>query len=177
MIGGANANVLALYHFYLQQDISGTSPKLVIFAAGRPPYLQNQPEDLSEGSVMAGKFLRKIASVGFSPPEILILSQNRNTQDDMNKSLAVAHERGLNNLAFVTIAVQIRRADAFLRKLLSENQGWEGLNYTFISAEKILSGVDDRYRAAFQDIEKTTPYRNNVYYETRGLIAFGDGKY
>lgn len=178
MVGGANANVLALYHLYHQLDIQGTPPKLVVFAAGKPRYLGDDiPDDLTEGGVMSEKFMQKLAVRSLSVPEILILRQNQNTFDDMNNSLQAAQERGLNSIAFVTIALQIRRADAFLRKLLADGLGWEGLNCTFIPSEKVLSEVDDRYKKAFRDIGKTIPYRNNVFYETRGLRAFRSDAY
>jgi hypothetical protein len=181
LVAGGNLNTLALFHKYTRLVRSGIFPDLVVFSAGRPNYLADEEEYLTEGRVMKEKFLSKLVASKapiITPPEIVILEKNKNTQDDMEESLKTLRERGIRRAAIITVRLQIERAEAFL-KLAHENAGTtsEYINIDFLSAEDILSEIDPRYQTRFSYVDKYKGYLRTQAMEKRGLEALKNGTY
>lgn len=193
IVGGGNANTLALFHFYRQLSEKGFPPGLVIFAAGRPDYLAHENPDLSEGSVMRDKFLGKLETRNIQQPKTVILDKNKNTADDMAESLRLMKEKGLHNAIAITVSVQIERAEEFL-KLAREHAGISetDVNIDFKASEGILEDVNDKYKKSFKDVvvaqpgkprhlhesyDKTKAYQNTEAMEKRGVARLKAGTY
>lgn len=195
IVGGGNANTLALFHFYRQLSKKGDPPKLVIFAAGRPDYLAHEGPDLSEGSVMRDKFLGKLETRNIQQPETVILDKNKNTADDMAESLRIIQKRGLQNVVAITVGVQIERAQEFL-KLAREQAGIpeNEVHIDFRASEDILMGVSDKYKRRFEDVvvaqpgkqkprhlhesyNQTEAYKTTEAMEKRGVARLKAGTY
>lgn len=185
LIGGGNANTLALYHFYRQLSKKGFPPKLVVFAAGRPDYLANEDSDLSEGRVMRNKFLNKLGwKKGVQQPDTVILNENKNTRDDMVESLRMIKERGFQNVVMITVDVQIERAKEFLR-LAREQAGIpeKDVHIDFKASEGILMEVSDKYKNKLGKTSKHVGYRETTGYlkteamEKRGVQRLRYGTY
>lgn len=162
IVGGGNANTLALFHFYRQLSEKGFPPGLVIFAAGRPDYLAKEDPDLSEGSVMRNKFLGKLETRNIQHPKTVVLDKNKNTADDMVESLRLIQQRGLQNAVAITIGLQIDRAEEFL-KLAREQAGIseKDVHIDFKASEDILENVSDKYKRGFEDVVVAQPSKQN----------------
>ena len=66
ILAGSNANIYAAVELFEKQSKEDAAPSLVIFAAGRPNYLMDNPDPtLSEGCVMNAKFQNKGMFLGF----------------------------------------------------------------------------------------------------------------
>lgn len=195
IVGGGNANTLALFHFYKQHIETGVQPSLVIFAAGRPDYLAHEDPHLSEGSVMRKKFLGKLETSNIEQqPEAVVLDRNKNTADDMAESLRLMKEKGLHNAVAITVSVQIARAEEFL-KLAREHAGISesDVNIDFKASEDILEDVSDKYKKGFEDVvvaqfgkkprhlhesyDQTKAYQNTKAMEKRGVARLKAGTY
>lgn len=184
IVGGGNANTLALFHAYEQLSSAGSPPQLVIFAAGRPNYLAGENPELSEGSIMRDKFLSKLTAKDIPEPETIILDQNKNTRDDMVESLKMIKERGLRNTVIITVGVQIERAEEFLK--LARGQAGiseKDVHIDFKAAEDILKEASDKYKGRFGKTSKHVGYKQTVGYkkteemEKRGVQRLHDGTY
>lgn len=173
MVGGGNACVLAAANLLEESPI-----KTVIFAAGRPPYVVQASDnpDFSEGSVMEEKLLHKLAIRNIPRPETVVLSQDRNTMDDMVNSMEEVKKRGLRRVAYLTVGVHIKRSRAFLEEKVPDEVK-HGLEIDFLAAEDILAVSDPRYKNLFSKAKKTPAYRRTSFFEGRGTRALRAGKY
>lgn len=178
IVGGGNANTLALFHFYKELSEAGSLPQLVIFAAGRPNYLAKENPQLSEGSVMRSKFLSKLTQIEKRNLKTVILDKNKNTADDMAESLRIIQERGLQNIVIITVDVQIERAEEFL-KLAREQAGVseKDVHIDFKASEDILMEVSDKYKRRFGNISETKAYKKTEEMEERGTARLRAGTY
>lgn len=177
LVGGANANNLAAFHLYKQLSEQGFPPQLVIFAAGRPDYLKEEKADLSEGSVLREGFLRKVAARrGLIEPETIILEKNKNTRDDIEESMRIMIERGLTNIAIITVGVHLDRSREFFN-LAAQNIDLSHLHVDFLASEQILRSVSERYDKRLENVDATVAYNTTAFYEKRGIAALRSGTY
>lgn len=184
-LAGANANLLAAYHVF--SSVSPT-PELVSFAAGRPDYLLQGPAELSEGSVLARRFLHKIGrgsvplmpadgyrSADLGDSEVVLQDQNKNTKDDVAQSLILASQRGINDILFITVNAHVPRSYLMTEQARSEGSHY-GINTRFVGSEDILSQLP-RFSAIFSAVELTRGYERTLHFENKGTRAFLSGSY
>lgn len=181
VIAGANANVLAAIQLFEDFARTGMPPKLVIFAAGRPKYLDEVPDTtLSEGVILAAKFKRWVKTENTYLPEIVIQSGNRNTRDDLEASLALAVEKGVKQLGFITVSVHIERVKEFFNLIRKCNSSFKDVDARFFTSENVLL---DRYRSValynkmLEQIQKSEAYKRTLDMERKGIEALRSGTY
>lgn len=181
VIAGSNANVLAAIQLLEELIKNGNPPQLIIFAAGRPPYLVDDPDPtLSEGTILAAKFVRSIKIDEANMPEIAIQSRNKNTRDDLEESLRLATEKGLKRLAVVTVSVHIERVREFFNLILKENPQFKNFDVSFFASEKVLL---NRYRSVplykklLARVEESAAYQETIEKERKGIEALRSGTY
>lgn len=183
ILAGSNANIYAAVELFEEQSAAGAAPSLVIFAAGRPNYLMDNPDPtLSEGSVMSAKFqdrTRKTAAA-----ETMILDQNRNTQDDIIESLKVALERGFKEVKLITIGAHVPRATEFLKLAYAEHPEFAGISANFVASEDLLerryAGSATAFSLYSKGVEALRDSQADLYTryrERRGINALRRGNY
>lgn len=107
IIGGGVAETLAAAYIIDNLQKNKHPLRLIIFAAGRPAYLDEQAPDnheVTEGRVM-DQYLKRKVKVS-DETEKVFLDQNRNTQDDIERSLQTALQRGITSLVFLAIGIR-----------------------------------------------------------------------
>lgn len=181
VIAGANANVLASSQLFEELSKTGNSPSVVIFAAGRPQYLADDPDPtLSEGKVLAEKFVRIVKLGGANMPEVVIQSGNQNTRDDMEQTLRFVSERNLKQLAIITVSTHMGRVKELFGLFLKENPQLKNLEVQFFDAEKVLL---NRYRAVslykkvLAQLQNSVAYQRTKEKEQRGIEVLLSGNY
>lgn len=161
---------------------SGHPLRLIIYAAGRPAYLDEQaPNDpeITEGRVMDQYLKRKVTVA--AETEKIFLYQNRNTQDDIELSLQTAQQRGINSLVFLAIGIRQARCKALLEQTLKDHSEYRSLKIDFLVAEDILRL---RFHSHPQALDKIIQqlYRSRAYQtmkqrEQEGIAALKEGSY
>ena len=139
IIGGGVAEALAAAYFIDTVQKNNHPLRLIIFAAGRPAYLDEQEPDnpeITEGKIMDQYLNRKVKVT--DKTEKVFLDQNRNTQDDIERSLQTARQRGMSSLAFLTIDIRQDRCRAILEQTLRNHPEYSNLDIGFVVAEDIL---------------------------------------
>lgn len=170
VVAGANANVLATYHLYRELAEKGQPPNLVIFAAGRPPFLSNEPEDLSEGKVLEEKFRRKLKTLATGQkPQTVVLAQNRDTKDDVEESVRLAIEKGIRSVAIITVGVHVPRTKELFNIFKKEEALPDDLKVDFLASEDILARTSKKYERRFQSVKKTPAYERTAVSERKKL--------
>ena len=184
-IGGGCAIVTAAVQVFEELKVMGKPLSLLVFAAGRPFYLKDKrtPEALNEGIVMKTFFLRK-AGVKEGDLPMLILAENKNTHDDIEKPLLLAVEKKLKSIAFLMLAMRISRARAFLDKIQQDHPETSHIEINFISAEDLLRrryqqspNVLEMLNRLLDIIEGSAAYQATELDERGGLEAFKKQSY
>ena len=192
MIGGSNANVIAAYHLFKSLSASEKPPETIMFAAGRPQYLEKESFDVCEGVVLAKKFITKLTGknypVNFNDVDdykvadiglvkIILEWQNKNTFSDIKRSLEIASSSGMENIAFITIGVHLPRSAIMLYKIIENNPHLCRTLPRFLSADKILSAGNPRYERIFAALHHSAEFERNAARELLGLMRFLTGDY
>jgi hypothetical protein len=178
IIAGANANVLAGVHLFQEQERIHGPVDLIIFAAGRPPYLERLDPELTEGSVLAERF-RRAVGVG-KCPALEILGSNKNTYHDMLGMLQLAHRRRVKRLIVISIRLHIPRAKAFGHLILDAYKEFAATRIDYLSAEELLAmRYRDRlnFTKMFDSLIRSKAYQRTLEMEERGLRAIHSGTY
>ena len=177
LIAGGNANLLAACTLLDRLRRQGHTPNLVIFAAGRPPYLSTGADPtLNEGIVMQDSFLRR-ASLNPRRTRLIILTENRNTYDDITSTISLAVQRGISQIAVITVRVHIARSMEFARQTPDIKNH---LRLSFLAAEDLLH---ERYRnhpcivGALDAARTSAAYQRTAAREAHGLQALRTGTY
>jgi hypothetical protein len=174
LVAGSNAIVVA-GHQLLQETNGFVARRLVIFAAGRPLYLEgSSPPGLTEGQVMLERLRRCRDGMSF---EHLILASNKNTRDDMRETCRTADLRGLTRVRAVTVSVHVARTLEFAREACRE---FPGVSVRVEGAEDILSRRYSGRRgvAAMISAARNSPAQSRTLeWELRGLEALRAGSY
>jgi len=180
-VAGGTANVLAGIEFYEMFKEKGQEPKLVIFAAGRPAYLDEEPAGFNEGEPMKEIFDRRI---GNEDHETIIQGDDKNTKDDVVNSLKNALEKGMETVAIINTEIAMPRTQEFYKLALQENPEFSQLKVYFIESERLLK---ERYKdnpVALSEFEKiqnelksSEAWKYTKEREDGGIQAIRDGKY
>ena len=177
VIGGGNANVLAIFHLYKELSKCGRPPKLIIFAAGRPDFLKSEPSAISEGMVMRNVLFRRLDREKIKRPETIILADNKNTKDDIEESLKTLVQRGIKTATIITVQVHVDRAIEFTKLAKAKTERSADIDITFISSEAILGEINPRYKKIFEEAKKSAPSQRTEIKEKVGIEALRRGKY
>ncbi len=120
-IAQCEANVQAFIAWLKEMRDLGKLPKLAIISAGRPKYLQDAikagqaPEGYSEAAVMKVIVERELGDLSKLGVELLCITENMNTEDDVMKSVAAARERKLQSVVIINTLTAMARTEAFYR--------------------------------------------------------------
>jgi len=135
VIAGGEVNALACAMLYKEFATQRSVPKVVVFAAGRPAYLADDPDpDLTEGRVMHRWFLGSV--IPQPGTQIVFQANNRNTRDDFVETLEFAKSRGLSRIAIITVQVHIPRCQEFLKHVPEEMK--HGIDILWFASEPIV---------------------------------------
>lgn len=185
VIAGAHANVMAAVNCC---NTAYFKPEFVIFAAGRPDYLKNAPANISEGSVLAKVFQAKTRSKA----QIIIQDQNKNTWDDLVKSLEFAHQTKNGFVKIISVLVHIARISQFLKHVKETRPDLKNINVDIIASElellekgtlKEVLGYQGEYQESIllhkhiSVITMSPAYQRTAGMEQRGINALREGKY
>lgn len=176
VVGGGNANTLATYHLFTKLNRRGISPKLIIFAAGRPDYLAAEPPEVSEGIAMKQILFRRLDREEIERPETAILKENKNTKDDIKESLRILIEQGIRNAVIITVQIHTERTREFM-KMAKAAVGDEDIELTLIASEEILGEISPKYQRIFRMAQNMTPFKRTVIKEKTGVEAIRGGEY
>jgi hypothetical protein len=140
-------------------------------------YLAEEPDPfLSEGSILRERFLKKLGSA-VGDVEIVTLSANRNTRDDIEGIIALASARSIDEIGIVTVDAHLARTMEFARRALKPS---EKTRLFFFAAEALLARRY-RYRSGvlltLSYIKTTSAYHRSADREKRGLSALLRGTY
>jgi len=180
-IGGGNLVTLAATQFIETREF----PKLLVFAAGRPFYLKeaNTPPLLNEGVFMKTSLIRKLSSKS-QLHAMTVLSDNKNTKDDIEKPLSLAFERGWQSVEYLMLGMRIPRAEAFLLETLKSRPALQEMTTSFLPAEDL---VRERYvkspvvlamfEALLKRIEGSRAFQKTMQDEQGGIAALQKEEY
>lgn len=186
VVAGANANAIAATELFEQLQKNGTPPSVVIFSAGRPAYIEQDPDQsLSEGKILEQKFLRKVSvKTREAQPETIILDKNKNTKDDILTALQTAKEKGVRKLAIITIGLHVERSEEFYKLVVAENPELRGISVEFVPSEKLL---EERYSKSpsaskifakeLKELKESSAYKRTEEREKRGVKQLREGTY
>lgn len=181
VVGGGQSNVYAAREFLLKYGAQKRIPH-VVFAAGRPDYLKDEPENVSEGEVMKGKLL-KILCYPESRMTLHMLNNNRTTRDDLITSLGIAKTLHFKNIAILTIGLHVPRSWEMMKKILFEKQEeFEGAfeKIVFINSWEVLSKKvrhGATYEKIIKELEQTEAYKRTHRMEQHGIADLRSGRY
>lgn len=179
-VGGGKANTIASIEYYHRLEELGLKPKLFILSAGRPAYLENEPEGFCEAIPMKEIIDQELGS----DLNVLIQSDNRNTKDDVLNSLKNAQLNNIKSIAFINTSVAMPRTQEFYKLVIDQYPELAEIKVTFYTAEDLLA---ERYAdsqsasAAFDKIQtqlkNTGAWKNTSTAEQGGIDAIKSGKY
>ena len=174
LVAGANANVLALCERWKECRLLQRQPPLIVFAAGRPPYLSQAEPLLTEGSVLSENFQRRTR---IKNCETLILAQNRNTKDDIFECARLAVARKLCDIEVITVSVHLPRTAELTRLAQLE---MPQLRFHLLASEAVLQrryARFARFSAVYGEIQKSRVYLRTAVREAAGIRALRSGNY
>ena len=183
VIAGSNANVIAAVELFEELKKRKIPPKLIIFAAGRPAYLeQEEDKTLTEGKILSKKFTSEIKSE--DKVEMTILDKNKYTKDDIVESLRLSLDKGLHEITFITISLHKDRAEEFLKIVYSEHPELRKVSGRFIASEDLLSRRYSRspsamrlYTKHLEELKKSPAWKLTEAREKKGISDLRSGKY
>ncbi|MBI2612520.1 YdcF family protein [Candidatus Kaiserbacteria bacterium] len=176
IISGGTAGVLGALQYL--EEVEGKKP-LVVMAAGRPPYLKNAPEEMSEGSVMKRELLRRLDE----SPEVIV-NDDKNTYEGVLHSLQTAQERGRSSIVFTTIELHMPRVKELHKYIVQERPELRALKAYFVTAEDLLrrryAGYLPRLEAferIQQELHESDAWKRMWEREQRGVQDLKEGTY
>lgn len=192
VVAGAHANVLAAVHLLTDILAKGELPVLV-FAAGRPVYLEKEHDELAEGDVLFNTLKASIGLAGIlSRLDVQIQRNNKNTFDDVRETLRMAVVRGFSHIAVISVLVHLPRIVEFHRHLVLHDLSFAKVSVDFRASEFVLLGkgpvasllcLEDPSiqgplnDAAVAKILNSPAYRRTADMEANGIQDFRDGRY
>lgn len=177
-LAGGTATTIAGIEMF--EELKGTKPKLLIIAAGRPAYLENEPEGFSEGTIMKRILDRKVEG----QHETVILDKAKNTQDNVIFSLEEAMARGLTSIAYIDSFIAMERTKEFYKLALKEHPEFEKIKVNFYTAEEMLERRYKEHPIALEEFNKiqeklkqTGAYKHTSEREKIGVEKIKRGEY
>lgn len=183
VVGGGNANTIAAAWYYRLLHRASSCPEVIIFAAGRPDYLADEHESLTEGTVMVEKFLRKTRMLGVTAENVRILAGNRNTYEDVLESLLTCKKRGIRQATVITVEVHMSRTVAFFCFVREKYPDLRRVRVHFKTAEELLlsryanHSWIEKIRHELQELRTSPAYAATWQKEKIGIRALREGRY
>ena len=198
LIAGGYANSLATADLFIHQVMSGNFPQLLAWAAGRPKYLEQEPSELSEGSVLFESFERHLKRMSkdvfdmLGDTRIEFQTKNRNTRDDLLQSLEMANQMNLSKLIIISVFVHLRRIAEFYKFALQAQPEFSDIEVEFRASEMILFNAPDvQFNLILEDVEvagvfndlawakivESKVYRRTAAREAKGIEDLRAGRY
>lgn len=180
MAAGANANILAAVQFFELAAKNNELPKRVIFSGGRPGYLEKEDPLISEALVMGKEFKRRIAvDGGLGIPTVEVLTESKNTADDLRGSLLKVLEMGYSSATVINVSWAMERTKAFYEhEILPKNPELRGIKVNFITSDELLiSRYGKRAEKILNDLKATKAYKDTLINEEIGRNKILKGEY
>ncbi len=178
---GGNSNVLGVVHFLVEKETSGPReyPKKLIFAAGRPKYLRDISSSVSEGEIMKGRFDVWANYYHLSNIDVTLLTENRQTWDDVRVSLGLAQTHGCKKVGIIVVGPHVERTWELVNKFVRENpetlESFEKVQ--ILDSWEILKTIHPLYKKVLEFVETTGAYKNIMKMERNGIEAIRNGTY
>lgn len=179
-VGGGKANTLAVIEILKILEKKKSPPKLLILAAGRPKYLDEEPEGFSEAVPMRKIIERNVGS----SYDTIVQTDDRNSQDDVVNTLKNALKKDCKSVTFINTEIAIPRTKEFYRLALEENPEFRALSVNFYTSEEILAqryGSSKFAKKAFAKIQgelkESGAWKHTEEGEQGGIEAIRKGKY
>lgn len=148
---------------------------LQIMAAGQPNYLLDLqekglvPRGTSEADPMLELYKNEAALRGLKTPEVVKITDNKNTLDDMQSILRELMGREMRNLMIVTVEPHLARTIMWFNVAQSALPASPDLGVHFLAAERLVPGHELWKNSA--------PYQRTSLRELQGILDFANGKY
>ena len=142
VIAESYVNMMATKEIMAEFYRINSPPCLLVWAGGRPKYLEFEPSGINEGFVLLKEYENRFGKICLISPNLRVelSAQNKNTRDDLLQSLAMAKEMGLEELIVVSIFLHLPRIGEFLYCARKEAPQFNDINVKLIASELILLG-------------------------------------
>lgn len=177
LIAGAHVNALGGTILFEKLRKDGVPPKIVIFSAGRPPYLQKNPDPtLTEARIFKNFFLKN-PNYNEAETEIILQTQNINSYGDVIETLRFAQARGFQRIGIVTLTVHIARCQEFYAHALAMESSFKSLKIHWFASEfLVLEKFPSEYKFLWEAFISKA-YARTAEHERRGIQAIRQGTY
>ncbi len=178
VIAGSEFNAMAASELFSGLVSGGRDAPLVVFAAGRPNYLADDPDPtLTEGRIMKEYFVQRLEYLGHKAKEIIIFDKNKNTRDDVLQVLHLAKERGLRQITIVSVLVHLARCQEFYEFALKAEAGFRDYGVKFIAAEAVLMMKMPHVTSYLSQLLISKAYCRTAERERKGIEDLRAGRY
>jgi hypothetical protein len=177
---GGIMNAVAAATLYWDLVEAGYPPEGIFVAAGRPPYLQNAPKEITEGDVLKVRIRRELKRLGGGINEenlVHTYPSNQDTFDDLAQSLQRAVIDGAHKVTFITVGLHIPRAEAMARQVAETLGLTDKIEIEFKASEDILRNKYKNIGPKLDKLKQTEAYMVTEEQEKQGLEDFKAGKY
>ncbi|MBI2596219.1 hypothetical protein HYW46_05810 [Candidatus Daviesbacteria bacterium] len=179
---GANANVIAAVDV-VGGIIDENKKELVgvLWAAGRTPdMLSYAPEGLTQGEVLARKFINHVGiKVMGKNIQMVFEPENVNTWDDLICSLKWAEAQNSDEIIIVTVKPHMKRSKDMAEEVLGEMRA-EGLKIPkmdYVISEERLIQRNPRYLSLVEKARDSLAYHATSAREHSGMVQRKIGTY
>ena len=141
VVHGGNAYLIAGIQFLDEMRGRGMTPRRIIFAAGRPDYIQNVTSEMEadEGKVMFKEFQRRTSTESLEGTVIEVRGEgSKNTAGDLLNGLKATLDGGLKSAVVIVTEARMERTEAMYAVLQEKFPKLSQIDTTFISAEDLL---------------------------------------
>jgi hypothetical protein len=144
VVHGGMAHLLGSMQFLEELKERGAPVTQLIFAAGRPDYIESVTHDSSvdEARVMKREFLRRIREHQVIEPDNIIVGSegSKNTAGDLLNgfNLALEHNPIVDHVVVILTEVRLERTKVMCTYLQEQFPRLKKITVTFISAEDLL---------------------------------------
>ena len=176
VVAGAEANATASALFFEKLRRKGDAPKMVVFSAGRPPYLRNDPDPtLNEARFFKKMFLRYADP--HSSTKLVLQTQNINSYGDVFETLRLARAKKLESVGFVTVTVHMARCKEFYRHVLRREPSLGSVETEWFASETLLLELSPAAYDHLWEAMISKAYARTAERERRGIAALRAGMY
>ncbi|MEK7125796.1 MAG: hypothetical protein AAB880_02655 [Patescibacteria group bacterium] len=179
LVGGGQLSILAGVELHRKLG----AELMVCGYAHRLPYLLEcgGPTDSEVGSAC---FRAILDSAGLLLPEILVwprdkvMPEKSNTARELQNMLELAVERGIEDVAVVTVAVHLPRTILFAQEIVRRQDHFQPLELSFYASEQVLAEANaGLYATRVLSLQMSQAYARTAFYERRGVQAWLAGIY
>ena len=120
---------------------------------------------------LATIYADELIALGVPRERIVTEELSVNTGTSVTQVIALATERGWQDLFFVSSGFQIPRIKAFFEAAKSD------LSVTFVTSESVITEHDPAFAPYFAEVEARPEYATRLAAEARGIEAIKNGTY